>query len=213
MKVYTIGRGEDCDVILDDESGMISRRHAILKAKGFNRYEIVDVSKNGTNVDAIRIQPNIPTKVTRNSVIVFAGVKQLDWKEIPDSMKTIRLIAIALITLIAILGGLLAYNHLTDSASSIEPEQNERNQKEDNASQNVTPKATEYDGSEETNVGEELMNDLKNKNKKKENNKSPEPKNKSDKEQSSNSETEDETTQPDATDESKTDEPHKGFIM
>lgn len=121
MKVYTIGRGEDCDIILDDDSGMVSRRHAILKSKGFNRYEIVDVSTNGTKVDAIRIKPNTPMKITRNSVVIFAGVKQLDWNKIPDDMKPVKIVAIALATLIVIAGVWIGFNKLFKSEQTIEP--------------------------------------------------------------------------------------------
>lgn len=125
MKVYTIGRGEDCDIILDDETGMVSRRHAILKSKGFNRYEIVDVSTNGTKVDAMRIKPNTPIKVTRNSVVTFAEVKQLDWSKIPDDMKPVRIIAIALAALAVIIGGWIAYNALTEKKPLSNPEPEE----------------------------------------------------------------------------------------
>lgn len=141
MKVYKIGRDEDCDIILDDDSGMVSRRHAILKSKGFNRYEIVDVSTNGTKVDAIRIKPNTPVKITRNSVVTFAEVKQLDWSKIPDDMKPVRIIAIAVATLVVIIGGWIGYNALTEENSLSNSEPKIETKEESVNIGNGTPKA------------------------------------------------------------------------
>lgn len=94
MKVLTIGRGDDCDIKLADDSGLISRCHAMIKCKGFGRYEIVDMSKNGTTVEGLRLSPDTPMPVKRGEVVIFAGTKQLDWSLIPDDLKIIKWAAI-----------------------------------------------------------------------------------------------------------------------
>ena len=88
MKTITIGRGEGCHIIVDDE--MMSRRHAIIKIPTFGGMEIVDMSKNGTFVNGVRLRPNVPFPVTRKDVVNFADVHQLDWSQVPDPLKYYR---------------------------------------------------------------------------------------------------------------------------
>lgn len=83
MKVYNIGRGEENDIIVYDESGMVSRKHAILKTRPLGKYILIDVSKNGTTVNGRRIPPKQPVKVGRKDVVSFAKKSLLDWKEVP----------------------------------------------------------------------------------------------------------------------------------
>lgn len=98
MKTITIGRGEGCHIYIDDES--MSRRHAIIKIPTFGGMEIVDMSKNGTFVNGVRLRPNVPFPVKRTDVVNFADVAQLDWSQVPDPMKYYKLGA-------AIVGGLV----------------------------------------------------------------------------------------------------------
>ena len=98
MKTITIGRGEGCHIYFDDES--MSRRHAIIKIPTFGGMEIVDMSKNGTFVNGVRLRPNVPFPVKRTDVVNFADVAQLDWSQVPDPMKYYKLGA-------AIVGGLV----------------------------------------------------------------------------------------------------------
>lgn len=98
MKTITIGRGEGCHIYMDDE--LMSRRHAIIKIPTFGGMEIVDMSKNGTFVNGVRLRPNVPFPVKRTDVVNFADVAQLDWSQVPDPMKYYKLGA-------AIVGGLV----------------------------------------------------------------------------------------------------------
>ena len=52
MKVITIGRDPECNIVLDDN--LISRRHAVLRLHGTGKIEIIDYSSNGTFIDARR---------------------------------------------------------------------------------------------------------------------------------------------------------------
>lgn len=90
MKIITIGRGEDCNIILSDP--VISRKHALLKIYPTGKMEIVDMGQNGTYVNGVRLAPNTPYPVTRKDVISFAHVRQLDWKAVPDNMLYIKYI-------------------------------------------------------------------------------------------------------------------------
>jgi len=78
----------------------MSRRHAIIKIPTFGGMEIVDMSKNGTFVNGVRLRPNVPFPVKRTDVVNFADVAQLDWSQVPDPMKYYKLGA-------AIVGGLV----------------------------------------------------------------------------------------------------------
>lgn len=101
MKTVTIGRGDGCTITIDDE--MMSRRHAIIKIPTFGGMEIVDMSKNGTFVNGVRLRPNVPFPVTRKDVVNFADVHQLDWSKVPDPLKYYKLGAIIVAGLIVLI--------------------------------------------------------------------------------------------------------------
>lgn len=100
MKVITIGRGEDNQIVLEDNQDMISRQHATLRIYGTGKMEIISTGSNGTFVNGFRIKSNIPYKVTRKDVISFAHIRQLDWATIPDPFKPIRIGIIGLFVII-----------------------------------------------------------------------------------------------------------------
>ncbi|CAK7066039.1 MAG: hypothetical protein PARBB_03151 [Parabacteroides distasonis] len=90
MKVITIGRGDDNQIVLEDNQDMISRQHATLRIYETGKMEIVSTGSNGTFVNGFRIKPNMPYKVTRKDVISFAHVRQLDWALVPDPFRLLR---------------------------------------------------------------------------------------------------------------------------
>jgi len=104
MKTITIGRGDGANIIIDNE--MISRRHAILKISTFGKMEIVDMGRNGTFVNGIRLRPNVPFPVTRKDVVRFADQNspfKLDWSLVPDNSKIYKIAIAAIIGLLAII--------------------------------------------------------------------------------------------------------------
>ncbi|MBR4921051.1 MAG: FHA domain-containing protein [Prevotella sp.] len=101
MKTITIGRGDGCTITIDDE--MMSRRHAIIKIPTFGNMEVVDMSKNGTFVNGVRLRPNVPFPVTRKDVVNFADVYQLDWSKVPDPLKYYKLGAIIVAGLVVLI--------------------------------------------------------------------------------------------------------------
>lgn len=90
MKVITIGRDPECNIVLDDN--LISRRHAVLRLHGTGKIEIIDYSSNGTFINGTRIVSNTPLKIHRKDAVSFAHAKTLDWSQIPDPSRKPRMI-------------------------------------------------------------------------------------------------------------------------
>lgn len=126
MKVLSIGRDTACDIVLNDNKDMISRRHAMLYISPLGKMTLVDQGQNGTYVNGIKINPNVPYPVSRTDIVSFAHVRQLDWKQVPNNLALIRNAALGLL-LIAILvwGGIVfvgwTEGSRTDDASELTP--------------------------------------------------------------------------------------------
>ena len=97
MKTYSIGRDNACDIVLNDHTDVISRRHAVLTVSSSGKMTITDQSTNGTYINGQKISSNVPVPVTRKDSVSFAHVSTLDWNMIPKSSKvgTYLLIALA----------------------------------------------------------------------------------------------------------------------
>ena len=119
MKTITIGRGEGCHIYIDDE--LMSRRHAIIKIPTFGGMEIVDMSKNGTFVNGVRLRPNVPFPVKRTDVVNFADVAQLDWSQVPDPMKYYKLGAAAVGGLVVLLLAFFLLKNLLSTSEEPSP--------------------------------------------------------------------------------------------
>lgn len=104
MKSYSIGREETCNIIVNDPTQMVSRRHATLNVDG-RKMTIVDSSSNGTYINGIRIQSGSPVPVTRKDVVSFAQVAELDWKCIPDESGRKLGYALAILAVLLLVGG------------------------------------------------------------------------------------------------------------
>lgn len=105
MKTITIGRGEGCDIQIDDYR--ISRRHAILKVYTFGKMEIVDMGKNGTWVNGIKLRPGVPFPVKRKDVVNFAEASQLNWNYVYNPTKYLKWASIAIVVLLLLVLGLI----------------------------------------------------------------------------------------------------------
>ena len=111
MKVYSIGREVGCDIVINDNSDVISRRHATLNVSPTGKMTIVDLSHNGTYVNGIRIAQNVPVPVTRKDNLSFAHVARLDWSLVPNTGgMIIKWSIIALVALIVIGGSIWFLN-------------------------------------------------------------------------------------------------------
>lgn len=106
MKTITIGRSAECNITIEHE--LISRKHALLKLYPSGKIEIVDMGLNGTSVNGVKIQPNMPKRINRNDVVTFAGSKSLDWNLVPPTRNWYLYSALATIALVGI-GALLYF--------------------------------------------------------------------------------------------------------
>lgn len=104
MKTYSIGRDLNCDIIINDSTDVISRRHALLNVTPSGKMTIIDQSSNGTYVNGIRISQNVPVPVTRKDIVSLAHVAKLDWNQIPKSNQWMKYAIGAVIAVAVILG-------------------------------------------------------------------------------------------------------------
>lgn len=96
MKSYSIGRDNACDIVLNDQTDVISRRHAVLTVSSSGKMTITDQSTNGTYINGQKISSNVPVPVTRKDTISFAHVCTLDWNIIPKSSRWLSYLLIGL---------------------------------------------------------------------------------------------------------------------
>lgn len=113
MKVYSIGREVGCDIVINDSTDVISRRHAILNVTSSGKMTIVDQSHNGTYVNGIRISPNVPVPVTRKDNVSFAHVARLDWNMVPKTTSPAMYALMALAALVVIVVGFIGFNYFS----------------------------------------------------------------------------------------------------
>ena len=111
MKTYSIGRDLNCDIVINDSTDVISRRHALLNVTPSGKMTIIDQSSNGTYVNGIRITQNVPVPVTRKDIVSLAHVAKLDWNQIPKSNQWVKYLiwgGAAIIVALAVVFGIKA---------------------------------------------------------------------------------------------------------
>ncbi len=119
MKVYSIGREEGCDIVINDNSDVISRRHATLTVTSSGKMTIVDLSHNGTYVNGIRISANVPVPVTRKDNVSFAHVARLDWNLISNPGATIvKWAIIGVVAILLVVGGVWGFSALSNNGGN-----------------------------------------------------------------------------------------------
>ena len=119
MKAYSIGREVGCDIVINDNTDVISRRHAILNVYPTGKMTIIDQSHNGTYVNGIRINANTPFPVTRKDNVSFAHIARLDWDQVPDPTATMRYVIMAIIGLLVIAGCFFGYRSCSGNEKPI----------------------------------------------------------------------------------------------
>jgi pSer/pThr/pTyr-binding forkhead associated (FHA) protein len=121
MKAYSIGRESGCDIVINDSTDVISRRHAVLNVMPSGKMTIVDQSHNGTYVNGIRISPNVPVPITRKDNISFAHVARLDWNVVPRTINPLVYIIGGVVAVLLIVGGIVGYNYWSASEPAAQP--------------------------------------------------------------------------------------------
>lgn len=97
MKSYSIGRDAGCDIVLNDNTDVVSRRHAVLTVSSSGKMTITDLSSNGTYINGQRISSNVAVPVTRKDSVSFAHVCTFDWNMIPKSNQWLTYLIIGLV--------------------------------------------------------------------------------------------------------------------
>ena len=111
-KIYTIGRDPQSDIVINDNTDVVSRLHATIRIDG-SRMFLIDQSQNGTYVNGMRMSANEEIPVTREDTVLFANVAELNWALLPDpkktQMRTIGIVFAALITVATIVFSVLYF--------------------------------------------------------------------------------------------------------
>ena len=119
MKTITIGRGPENMVTLNDAK--TSRRHALLRCHSTGKMEIVDLSQNGTFVNGMKIPSNKPYPISRKDIVVFAHAETLNWDEVPNPYRFIKISALVfLLCIILLCAGIGLYSYIDSRRPSIE---------------------------------------------------------------------------------------------
>lgn len=108
MKKLTIGRNNTCDIIIPDTTDLVSRKQAVLTYSFWGKMVIYDTSNNGTYVNGQKLENGKGMRVTRKDKINFARITDLDWNEIKDPYKTMKVFSIIACVVTIVLAILLA---------------------------------------------------------------------------------------------------------
>lgn len=109
MKEYTIGRGNDSDIVIPDESDQVSRKHCVLRIFFWGKMLLNDNSSNGTFVNGETLEPGTWYRVSRKDTVSLGKVWDLDWDEIPSPYRIKRIILSLVLLLLLGGGGTAAY--------------------------------------------------------------------------------------------------------
>ena len=64
-KIYTIGRDEGCDIVIPDNTDVISRLHATIRIEAGDKIFLTDQSRNGTYINGMKMTSNVEIPVSR----------------------------------------------------------------------------------------------------------------------------------------------------
>ena len=104
-KIYTIGRDEGCDIVIPDNTDIISRLHATIRVESNGKIFLTDQSRNGTYVNGMKMSSNVEIPVSRKDVVSFAHIYNLDWSLIPFQKKnTLRTMLVVVMSLAVLTG-------------------------------------------------------------------------------------------------------------
>lgn len=109
MKEYLIGRGNDSDIVIPDESDQVSRHHVHLKIGFWGKMMMKDISNNGTFANDVPLKKSEWEKVSRKDHISLAKVWDLDWNTIPHPYRVTKIVLSVLIILLLAGGGTAGY--------------------------------------------------------------------------------------------------------
>lgn len=133
MKRITIGRSTDCDIVINDQTDNVSRRHAVITFDLFGRMTISDTSSNGTFINDQRMLKGASLPVTREDKVRLGKAWILDWNTISDPTKGIRrFLIIAIAAILIAVAGICTYSLVGgDSTGKVDSEIKDKEEKND----------------------------------------------------------------------------------
>lgn len=103
MKKITVGRGNDCDIVIPDERDNVSRHHMVISFNMLGKMTISDTSSNGTFINERRMLKGTSIPVTRNDKIRLGDRWNFDWSLVKDPYVTMRKTMIAAASLLVVI--------------------------------------------------------------------------------------------------------------
>lgn len=103
MKTLTIGRANDCDIVIDDDSDQVSRHHVELAFTFGGTMFMTDLSANGTYVNGVRMKKGEAMVVRCSDNISLAKVWNFDWDTVTDPYQPYRRLLGFSIAILAVL--------------------------------------------------------------------------------------------------------------
>ena len=150
MKRITIGRSTDCDIVINDQTDNVSRRHAVITFDLFGRMTISDTSSNGTFINDQRMLKGASLPVTREDKVRLGKAWILDWNTISDPTKGIRrFLIIAIAAILIAVAGICTYSLVGgDSTGKVDSEIKDKEEMNDTTwNKQDTQKNRPYEGS------------------------------------------------------------------
>lgn len=103
MKRITVGRGNDCDIVIIDETDNVSRHHIVITFNFFGKMKVSDTSSNGTSINGTRMLKGTSIPVTREDNIRLGRNIELDWNFVKDPYKPIRIATISIFSALVLI--------------------------------------------------------------------------------------------------------------
>lgn len=104
MKRITVGRGNDCDIIIIDETDNVSRHHLVISFNFMGKMKVSDTSSNGTFINGMRMLKGASIPVTKEDKIRLGRNIELDWNLVKDPYRSLRILAVSLLGILIIIG-------------------------------------------------------------------------------------------------------------
>ena len=98
MKRITVGRGNDCDIVIVDESDNVSRHHMVITFNFFGKMKVSDTSSNGTSINGTRMLKGTSIPVSREDRIRLGRNIELNWDLVKDPYKPIRIATVSILS-------------------------------------------------------------------------------------------------------------------
>lgn len=104
MKRIIIGRGNDCDIVIPDDTDDVSRHHLVLSFNFFGKMTVSDTSSNGTYINNIRMLKGASLPVTVKDNLRLGNNWQFDWSLVNDPYRKMRRIIMIVICFLLLAG-------------------------------------------------------------------------------------------------------------